>query len=191
MSTMNRMYWCGVASVTAIAGAVACSSSSPPTYPSGTAPADGGSAVDAAGGGATLTVMNFLSWCSVSINGGAASTNPSIMASIVAGGTATIVATPASSSFQIGADPWFGVGQNNGGAAPGMDNGTGASETSTATVVITGNQCVSVCCQPPNNTPTPRPTTNSVPVRQVLSSPHEGDVWRGQRRTRRAARFER
>jgi hypothetical protein len=115
-------------------------------------------------GAATLTVMNFLNWCSVEINGATPSTGATVSASVVPGSLATIIATPASSSFQIGSDPWFGVDQNDGGAAPGSDIGTGTTESSTATVTIseTGmSQCVSVCCQEPGNGPIPCPTTNS------------------------------
>jgi hypothetical protein len=115
------------------------------------------------GGTATLTVENFLNWCSVEINGGPASTDATVTASVAAGEIATIVAIPASGSFQIGPDPWFGVDQNGGAAAAGTDVGSGASETSTATVTMTQTgtpQCVSVCCQEPGNGPTPCPTTN-------------------------------
>lgn len=110
----------------------------------------------------TLTVMNFLNWCSVSINGGAASTESTVTANVDSGSMATIVAMPASDAFQIGSEPWFGVDENNGGAAAGTDMGSGATETSTATVTIgaNGNQCVSVCCQLPGNAPTPCPATN-------------------------------
>jgi hypothetical protein len=114
-------------------------------------------------GVATLTVMNFLNWCSVAINGGIASTGATITASVTPGSVATIVAAPSSSSFQIGADPWFGVDQNDGAAASGTDVGNGTSETSKATVTITGTgttQCVAVCCQEPGNSPVPCPTTN-------------------------------
>jgi|GEM_PF-1112870 hypothetical protein len=118
---------------------------------------DGG--VDGGSSNVTLTVMNYFGWCSVSINGGAASTGSSVTASVAPGTAATIVALPASMAFAIGADPWFGVTQNDGGAAPGADNGTGVAETSTAMVVVTGNQCVSVCC---GDAPTGTgcPTTN-------------------------------
>jgi hypothetical protein len=108
-----------------------------------------GAAPDGAvdGGNVTLTVLNFLGWCTVSINGGAASAGPSLAASVAPGSTATLVAQPASMAFVIGADPWFGVSQNDGGAAPGTDNdASGTAATTTATVVVTGNQCVSVCC---------------------------------------------
>ncbi len=114
------------------------------------------------GGNVTLTVLNFLNWCSVTINGGTASTGASLTASVASGSTATIVATPANNAFVIGADPWFGVTQNDGGAAPGTDNGTGTTETSTATVVVTGTQCVSVCCGD-KPTGTNCPTTNPCP----------------------------
>lgn len=115
------------------------------------------------GGTATLTVENFLNWCSVAINGGSASTDATVTASVAAGTVVTIVATPASSSFQIGPEPWFGVDQNGGAAADGTDVGSGPSESSTATVTMTQTgapQCVSVCCQEPGNGPVPCPTTN-------------------------------
>jgi hypothetical protein len=110
-----------------------------------------------------LTVKNFLNWCSVEINGGTASTDATVTASVTPGSMATIVATPANGSFEIGPAPWFGVDQNDGGAAPGTDVGSGTSETSTA--VVTTNQagtpqCVSVCCQEPGNGPIPCPATN-------------------------------
>jgi hypothetical protein len=170
MIAMNRMGWSGVGSIGAfaIAGAVACTNSSTPIAAApadaGTAEFDAPNAPPSPDAGAsrevTLTVLNFLSWCSVTVNGGAASTSATVTASVASGSTATIVATPASSAFTIGADPWFGVTQNGGGAAPGMDHGSGAIETSTATVVVAGNQCVSVCCELPNNGPPACPATN-------------------------------
>jgi hypothetical protein len=164
MNTMNSMGLNSIGSLAALAmvGAAACSSSS--AGPTMATPDASESASDTGTNGeAMLTVMNFLSWCSVTINGGAASTGASVTASVASGSMVTLVATPASSSFMIGDNPWFGVTQNGGGAAPGMDNGTGTTETSTATVVVTGNQCVAVCCQEPNNGPTPCPATNPCP----------------------------
>jgi hypothetical protein len=113
--------------------------------------------------GQTLTVMNFLNWCSVEINGGTASTSGAVTASVLPGSVATIVAIPASSSFEIGTDPWFGVDENDGGAANGTDVGSGTSESSTAVVTISATgtpACVSVCCEEPGNSPIPCPTTN-------------------------------
>lgn len=118
-------------------------------------------------GPGTLTVKNFLNWCSVQINGGAASTSATVTVSVSRGNMVTLVATPANSSFEIGPNPWFGVDQNNGAAAPGTDVGSGTSETSTAVVTInqTGApQCASVCCQEPGNAPVPCPATD--PCRQ-------------------------
>jgi hypothetical protein len=163
MKTMNSIGWGGTASLAALAmaAAAACSSSSagPMATPDASEPAsDAGT-----NGEATLTVMNFRNWCSVTINGGAPSTGASVTGSVASGSTVTVVATPASSAFMIGDNPWFGVTQNGGGAAPGMDKGTGTTETSTATVVVAGDQCISVCCQEPNNSPTPCPATNPCP----------------------------
>jgi hypothetical protein len=173
MFKMNRMGWSGIGSIAALAmaGAVACSSNSSSETPAPAVPVEdaGVAVIDAApsapdagtNGEVTLQVLNFLSWCSVTINGGAASSAPSVTASVAKGSTATIAVTPASSAFTIGPDPWLGVTQNGGAAAPGTDKGSGATETSTATVVVgTGNQCVSVCCELPNNGPPACPTTN-------------------------------
>ena len=94
----------------------------------------------------TLTVLNFDGWCSVAIGTNAAS-NSGSQKMCVAAGAVTIKATPASATYEIGTDPWFGVDQNDGGAASGVDNGSGSTETSTATVTVTsGSRCVSVCC---------------------------------------------
>jgi hypothetical protein len=163
MSTRISNHWLTKSGITmvAIVGAVACSSSpSGPNYGGGQT---SGAPADAGGGQATLTVMNFLSWCSVTVNGGTASTAASVTASVPTGAIATIVVTPASSSFEIGSDPWFGVSENDGGPAAGTDMGSGTTETSTATVFVSGDQCVSVCCELPNNSPTPCPTTNPCP----------------------------
>jgi hypothetical protein len=146
-----------IATVTAISG---CSSSPATNY----GMSDYGAPTPTmAGGAGTLTVMNFLSWCSVAINGGTPSTDATVTAPVTPGSVAAIVASPSSSSFQIGADPWFGVDENEGGAASGTDVGNGTGETSKATVTITGTgttQCVAVCCQEPGNSPVPCPTTN-------------------------------
>jgi len=110
----------------------------------------------------TLTVLNFESWCSVTVNGGAASTAASITASVPAG-TVTIVATPKDASFAIRPDPWFGVTDNDGGAANGTDVGSGTTETSTETVVVSAAHCVSVCCGFVGDGGTGCPATNPCP----------------------------
>jgi hypothetical protein len=151
-------------SVAGILGVAACSSGPGPNYSYGTTGYSAPPPSPTTGDGTrTLTVMNFFSWCSVSINGGAASTGATVTASVTPGSVASIIAAPAGSGFQIGADPWFGVDENDGGAASGTDNGSGTSETSQATVTISASgeaQCVAVCCQEPGNSPVPCPTTN-------------------------------
>jgi hypothetical protein len=151
-----------VASIVTVTGISGCSSNPASSYGMTDygVPTPNPGAGDGVG---TLTVMNFLGWCSVAINGGIASTSAAVTASVTPGSVATIVAAPSSSDFEIGADPWLGVDQNDGGAASGTDVGSGMSETSQATVAITGTgttQCVAVCCQEPGNSPIPCPTTN-------------------------------
>jgi hypothetical protein len=154
-----------IASLVTVAATSGCSSGSATNYGTSASGVPTASSTTADGGG-TLTVMNFLSWCSVAVNGGTVSTDATVTASVTPGSVATIVAGPSSSSFQIGTDPWFGVDQNDGGPASGTDVGNGTGETSEATVTITGTgttQCVAVCCQEPGNSPVPCPTTNPCP----------------------------
>jgi hypothetical protein len=109
-----------------------------------------------AGTPVALTALN--SGCSVGI-GSTPESNSNTQTICVAAGAVTIKATPASSAFAIGADPWFGVDQNAGGAAPGTDKGAGATATVT---VSSGDRCVSVCCgSAPGGTGCP--TTNPCP----------------------------
>jgi hypothetical protein len=130
-----------------------------------------GAGEDASDAGVTLNVMNFENWCSISINGSVSAPGTVVKAVLAAGSKATIVAMPkpladGGSNFIIGADPWFGTDENDGGAAPGVDNDSGVNETSTVQVTIGAGptQCVQVCCQFPNNTPVPCPTTNLCPL---------------------------
>ena len=150
-----------IASIVTVTGISGCSSSPATNY--GMSDYGVPTSPTTADGVRTLTVMNFLNWCSIAINGGTVSTDATVTASVTSGSVATIVAAPSSSSFQIGANPWFGVDQNDGGAASGSDVGESTGETSRATVTITGTgttQCVAVCCQEPGNSPVPCPTTN-------------------------------
>jgi hypothetical protein len=103
-----------------------------------------------------LTVMNYLSWCSVSVNGGTPSTAP-VTTTCVGTGTTTLDAT-ALSGFVLG--DWFGTSGDTGSGDPGTVTGTGASAQSQATVSASGDSaCVSVCC-PGVNGSAPCPTTN-------------------------------
>jgi hypothetical protein len=118
--------------------------------------------------GVTLTVLNFLNWCTVTINSDAPASGVTVLTSVPAGSTATLVAVPRAnlpdggSSFIIGPDPWFGTNENDGGAANGVDQDAGGKESTTAQVTIGAGptQCVSVCCAKPDGGTPLCPATN-------------------------------
>jgi hypothetical protein len=109
--------------------AVGCGSSSSPS-------------VDAAGG-VELMVKNFESWCSVAVgsNATSAAASQTVFASA---GTLNLVATPASSAFEIGGNMWHLVDGDSGSGVTGTVSGM----MSTAQVTIDSNtaKCVWVCC---------------------------------------------
>ena len=95
---------------------------------------------------AKLTIMNFASWCSVSVNG-ATSVTDSTQVVCVHDGTIPVTATAASSSFILG--NWYGTSGDTGSGDPG----TVAGGTSSTTVVVSGAKgCVSICCPFANGT---------------------------------------
>jgi hypothetical protein len=118
--------------------------------------------------GVTLTVLNFLNWCTVTINNDPPKTGATVITSVAPGSTATLVAiarpnlADGGSSFIIGPDPWFGTNENDGGAANGIDEDAGGKESTTAQVTIGAGpaQCVSVCCAKPDGGTPLCPTTN-------------------------------
>lgn len=86
----------------------------------------------------TLTVKNYLSWCSVDVAGNAASTTATQTVCVPANGTVNLTATAASSAFQVSADDWHDVTSQQ---------LTGNDMTSKATKAISGaDTCVWVCC---------------------------------------------
>jgi len=128
--------------------ATACSSSS--STPKPDAPA-----------AATLTVKNYLQWCSITVNGGTASSAASITAPITGSMTITLAAT-ANSGFELGSAPWHDTAGDHGTGDPGTVTGTGQSAVSTTTVAVTGaNKCVWACCPFPDGTGCP--TTDQCP----------------------------
>jgi hypothetical protein len=127
---------------------------------SSTTSGTGGSATTGTGGsgpacsGVELTVLNYLSWCSVSVAGGATSAAGS-QTVCVPDGAVTLSAT-ALSGFQLG--DWYGVTGDTGSGTPG----TVSNGTSTAMVTASGTtQCVSICC--PNTGTTDCPGSNQCP----------------------------
>jgi hypothetical protein len=138
-----------------------CSSSSPAV----TEPDSGGGGGGACSGGApvSLTVMNFKNWCSVSVAGGADSTNATETV-CVAAGTVKLDAKPASSTFELGSAPWTGTSGDKGSGDPGTMTGSGASAESATTVDVTsGSACVAVCCPFSSPAGTGCPTTKQCP----------------------------
>jgi hypothetical protein len=101
-----------------------------------------------------LTVKNYLSWCSVTVNGGAASSSATQTVS-VSPGNVTLTASP-NSGFMLGL--WHHTASDTGSGDPGSVSGS----TSTATTTV-GNAaaCVWVCC--PFTDGTGCPTTDQCP----------------------------
>jgi hypothetical protein len=96
--------------------------------------ADGASCVD-------LTVLNYLSWCSVSVAGATASTDASQTACVPAG--AVSLSATALVGFRLGTAPWHKTDGDRGSG----EQGSLAGDTSTATVTVSGANCVWVCCE--------------------------------------------
>jgi hypothetical protein len=92
----------------------------------------------------TLNVYNFLSWCSVSVNGGGFSSAASQTVCITPG-SIPLEAKPKNSAFELAPDPWLyisGPGGTDSGEPGAIDGGVSA-----ATVVVGSTPgCVLVCC---------------------------------------------
>jgi hypothetical protein len=102
------------------------------------------------GGMANLKIENYLAWCSVSVENGAASTNAVITKSVPVGTTVHLMGDTASvSEFVWGY--WRGtVG----------DTGSSHDISKTTTVVMSGDKTVQACCPLTGapTTPCPDPT---------------------------------
>jgi hypothetical protein len=94
-----------------------------------------------------LTVMNYATWCSVTVNGGAASIAPSQTMVISADATITLTATRKNSTFEVSGNMWHHTDGDAGGGETGVVVG-GTTGTSTAMVTVTAgtSKCVWVCC---------------------------------------------
>jgi hypothetical protein len=102
-------------------------------------------AVCPAGAPVQLTVKNYLSWCSVSLGGGAPSALP-VQTACVAAGPVALSAT-ALLGFQLGAAPWHDTDGDHGAGDPGTVTGSGQAAVSSTTVTVGGTgDCAWVCC---------------------------------------------
>jgi hypothetical protein len=82
----------------------------------------------------TLTVHNYKSWCSVTVNGGTASKDATQTVCVASGTSVDLTAEPASTKFELGTDPWH-------------DTTTADEAKGTATITVTKtDDCVWVCC---------------------------------------------
>ena len=106
------------------------------------APSDAGTSVK-------LTVQNYLAWCSVSVQGGSASTNATQTVNVPAGTVVNLTGDKANATFVWGY--WFGTAGDT----------SAAHDTKKATTVtVTKDTVVQACCPFANapNTPCPPPT---------------------------------
>lgn len=97
----------------------------------------GGDAGDAGGDGAsgtvTLTINNYLNWCTVSVNGGTTTTMDPISVPVAPNTVVNLHADTAGSSFVWGY--WLGV------------DGDGGHDTNmNATATVTKNMTIQACC---------------------------------------------
>jgi hypothetical protein len=92
--------------------------------------------------GVLLTMHNVLSWCSVSVNGGAASTGATQTVCVPADTDINLVATAASAAFELG--DWHNTDGDTGSGEPGTVSG--AMSTATFMTGASGTACVWVCC---------------------------------------------
>jgi hypothetical protein len=113
---------------------------------------DAAATADAAPAGTALTVKNYLSWCSVSVNGGAASSGATQTVNVTPG-PITLVATAASTTFKLGPNMWHHVDGTTGNTGV---PGTVAGAMSTATITVGATAaCAWVCCPFANGTGCP------------------------------------
>lgn len=108
--------------------------------------ADTGAAMTDAGGtgcdGVLLTVHNVLVWCSVSVDGGAASAAATQTVCVDAESDVSLVAT-ALTGFELG--DWHHTNGDAGSGDPGVVTG-GMSTATLSTDATGGTACVWICC---------------------------------------------
>jgi hypothetical protein len=114
-------------------------------------PADGSDS-DGAASCSTLTIRNYSSWCSVSVNESAFSM--AAEQSVCVQGTAHLAAT-ATSGFILGDAPWHHTDGDSGNGEQGTLSGSGPAEQSAATKTLTSDACVWICCPFPDGSGCP------------------------------------
>lgn len=108
--------------------------------------------IDAPPGTFALTVKNYLNWCSVSVNGGAASTAATQTVNVMPG-TIPLTATAASAAFIIAPNMWHHTTGDTGAGETGTVTGSGTTAQSAVTATVGGApKCVWICCPFTNGT---------------------------------------
>ncbi|HET6438477.1 MAG TPA: hypothetical protein VFG59_10480 [Anaeromyxobacter sp.] len=140
MRRVNVLVLCGAG----MAALLACGSSHSGSEGSGGGGVGGGSCSGPTP--VSLTVRNYLSWCSVSVNGETASSAPEQTTCVPAGTVPlSAVALP---GFELGARPWHHTDGDSGMGEQGTVIGSGQSAMSTANVTVSGaSACAWVCCE--------------------------------------------
>src|SRR5262249_51142485 len=102
----------------------------------------------------------YLSWCNVSVNGGAASSLSPQVVHVLPGEIP--LATTALVGFDLPTAPWHDTDGDAGSGDPGVLTGSGQSATRSTTITIThGPKCVWTCC--PTHGLQDCPTTDQCP----------------------------
>jgi hypothetical protein len=158
---MNRQNIFAAIAVTA-GLAVSCSGSGSPGTGYGSPRVSSGATGGCSGSTpVSLTVKNFLSWCSVSVAGAAVS-SAATQTMCVAAGPVDLSAT-ANATFILGPAPWHDTSSDPGAGDPGTVTGSGQAAQSATTVSVSGTSaCVWVCCPGASGTPA-CPTANQCP----------------------------
>ncbi len=112
-------------------------------------PADAGNTADATSGTVTLTVQNYLSWCSVGIDGGSANTTAVQTLDVAPGTVVNLMGDKASDTFV------WGYWVNTTG-----DTGSSHDTMMSTTVTVDADMVVQACCPFASapDTPCPPPT---------------------------------
>lgn len=95
-----------------------------------------------------LTVKNYLSWCSVAVNGGSASASAQQQVFVLPGQIP--LAATALTGFKLDAHMWHHTDGDTGSGEAGSANGSASDAT--ATVTGASAKCVWVCCPFTNGT---------------------------------------
>jgi hypothetical protein len=103
--------------------------------------------LDAPAGTVQLTVKNYLSWCTVTVDGNPAFSNGQHIYDVVPG--TYDVSAVANAGFQLGTTPWHDTdGDTTGDGEQGTITGTGQSASSATTeTVVAADDCIWVCCE--------------------------------------------